>query len=103
VHRRNLEALAARLTGEFVVDADEVIAQLGELRPVALVGVGRQAVFLRAAHPAELVVARAPAARAGVAAGALFGSLGEERAFVEGHAGILAVRAPIVPRGPPRV
>jgi len=92
VHRRNLEPLAARLTGEFVVDADEVVAQLGELRLVVGVGVGRRPVLLGAPHPPQLVVVHPAAARAGVAAAALFGTLGEEGALVEGHGAILAVR-----------
>jgi len=92
VHRRNLEALAARLTGEFVVDADEVVAKLRELRLVGGVGVGRWPVLPGAPYPAQLVVVHAAAARARVAAAALFGTLGEEGALVEGHVAILAVR-----------
>jgi hypothetical protein len=91
VHRRNLEALAARLTGELVVDADQVVAQLRELGAVALVGVAGRPIFLRAPHPAQLVVTGAAAARTGVAARALFGTFVEEGAFVEGHPHIVAV------------
>jgi len=93
VHRRNLEALAARLTGQFVVDADQVVAQLGELGAVVLVGIARQPVLLGAPDPAHLVVVGAPAARAPVAAIALLGPFVEEGAFVEGHAAILTGRA----------
>jgi hypothetical protein len=86
VHRRNLEALAARLTGELVVDANQVVAQLGELGAVALVGIAGRPVLLGAPDPTQLVIVGAPAARTGVAARALFRTFVEEGAFVEGHA-----------------
>jgi hypothetical protein len=92
VHRRNLEALAARLTGQFVVDADQVIAQLLELGAVLFVGVAGHPVFLGSPHPAHLVVVGALAPRARVAAVALLGPFVEERAFVECHRAILTGR-----------
>jgi hypothetical protein len=90
MHRRNLEPLAARLAGELVVDADQVIAQLGELGAVALVGVAGQPVFLRPAHPLHLVVIRAAAPRTREAAVSLLGPFVEEGAFVECHHAILS-------------
>jgi len=93
VHRRNLEALATRLTGEFVVDANQVIAQLLELGAVLLVGVAWHPVLLGTPHPAHLVVVGALAAGARVAAVALLGPFVEERAFVECHRSILTGRA----------
>jgi len=86
VHRRNLEALAARLTGKLVVDPDEVIPQLGELGPVGVVGVARRPVLACAPHPPQLIVAGPLAAGTGVAAVALLGFLVEEGALVQGHA-----------------
>jgi len=92
VHRRNLEALAARLTGELVVDADQVIAQLLELGPILLVGVTGHAVFLGATDPAHLIVVGAFASWARVAAVALFGPFVEEGALIECHVTILTGR-----------
>jgi len=43
---RDLESAPARGTGDEVVGADHVVAKLRELRAVAVVGPGRQAVFL---------------------------------------------------------
>jgi hypothetical protein len=86
VHRRNLEALATRLTGKFVVHANQVIAELGELRAIRLVGVAGRPVLARTPHPAQLVVASPLAAGTGVFAAALLGFLVEEGALVQGHA-----------------
>jgi hypothetical protein len=93
VHRRNLEALAARLTGEFVVDANQMVAQLEELGAIGLVGIGRHPVLPRAAHPAHLVVVRALAPGARIAPVPLFGPFVEEGAFVESHRAILTGRS----------
>jgi hypothetical protein len=86
VHRRNLEALPARLTGEFVVDADQVIPQLRELCAVRFVGVARWPVLARTPHPAQLILVGPLAPGTGVAAIALLGLLIEKRALVQGHA-----------------
>jgi hypothetical protein len=51
MHRRNLESLAARLAYDLIVDANEVVAKLGKLRAVALVGAGRQPIFFGTPYP----------------------------------------------------
>jgi hypothetical protein len=85
VQRRDLDLLAARLAHDLVVDADEMVAQLGELGPVALVGARWQPVLLDPAHPADAVLVGPPAARAGHLGRTGLGAVGEESAFVERH------------------
>ena len=53
VLRGDLEFLATRLARHLVVEAEEVIAQLGELGPVRFVGARRRPVLLRAANPSD--------------------------------------------------
>jgi glycosyltransferase involved in cell wall biosynthesis len=60
-----------------------LVAQLGELGAVGLVGAGRQAVLLGAFHPADVVVIRAPAFGAGIPPNPCFRFLGEEVALIE--------------------
>ena len=79
MHRRDLELLAARLADDLVVDTDQVIAQLGELRAIAFVGSWRQPILLDAAHPAHGVFVGAAAARAGTAARTRFRSCRRRR------------------------
>ena len=85
VLRRDLEFLAAGLARDLVVEAEQVVAQLGELGPVALVGPGRQPLLLRAPHPADAVFAGPPALGALIPSGPGFRFFGEKRAFVESH------------------
>jgi hypothetical protein len=87
--RGDLELLPAGLADQLVVEPEEVIAELGELRAVALVGAGRQAILLGTTNPAHAVLIRAPAARAGVAGRSRLGLVGEEGALVESHTQIV--------------
>jgi hypothetical protein len=89
VHRGDLESLAAGLALDLIVDANEVVAQLGELRPIALVGARGQAVLLRPPHPTHGILVGPSTPWAAQSLAAVFGSVGEERAFVESHALIL--------------
>jgi len=85
VLRRNLEALAADLAHDVLVESQQVIAELGEPGTVALVATRRRPVLLRSPYPPDAVLARAPATGTLVAAGPRLGPLGEERAFVQSH------------------
>src|SRR5467141_3104879 len=78
----NLEPLAARLARDVVIDADQVILHFREHRAVTLVGAGRHVRFLGAAHPANRVVVRTPAARALEPRRTLLRFLVEELTFV---------------------
>jgi hypothetical protein len=80
--RWDLDLLAARLAHHFVIDANQMIAQLGELRPVALISTRRQTVLLDAPDPADRVLVGATAPVARVARGSVFVAFGEEGAFV---------------------
>jgi hypothetical protein len=82
VHRRNLEALAAGLTNDFVVNANEMVAELGELRAIALVRAGRQAVLLRASDPPDRILIGSAAARTTQPLAAVLVSVDEEGAFI---------------------
>src|SRR4030095_6934317 len=55
VLRRDLEFLPARLAGDLVIEAEQVIPQLGELGPVRIVGSGWELVLLRAPYPADAI------------------------------------------------
>src|SRR5439155_11847703 len=92
VLRGDVEPLSARLAGDRVVDADHVVAQLGEQRAVALVGAGRDPVLARADDPLHLIVVDALAARAGELVRPRLVLVVEEVAFVEGHEGIISAR-----------
>jgi hypothetical protein len=63
----NLEAFAAAhiFAGQQIVLAHHVALRLGELCPVALVGPGRQRLFLHAHNPAHFIFALLPAMWAG--------------------------------------
>jgi hypothetical protein len=82
VHRRNLEAFAAGLAGHFVVDTNQVVAQLGKLGAIAFIGARRQTVLLRPAYPTHGVFVRSPAAWAAQSFVAVFVAVGKEGAFV---------------------
>src|SRR3954466_4085799 len=60
--RRNPELLPRVRARHLPVEAQRVIVELGERRPIAFVGVGRHPVLLRSANPTSRVVV-APAAR----------------------------------------
>jgi hypothetical protein len=85
VQRRDLEPLPARLADQLVVHANQVIAELGELRAIAFVGARRQPVLLDAPYPPYVVFVGTLTPRAGVARWPRFVFVGEECAFVEGH------------------
>jgi hypothetical protein len=87
VQRWDLDLLAARLAHDLIVHTDQVVAELGELGAVALVGARRQPILLHAPHPAHAVLIGAPAAVAGDLGRSGFRSIGKEGAFVEGHGG----------------
>src|SRR4051794_27951644 len=57
VLRGNLELLAAARARDLVVEAQQVVSQLGELGAVALVGAGREPGLLRSPDPADAVLA----------------------------------------------
>jgi hypothetical protein len=82
VHRRDLESLRARFADDLVVHTNEVIAQLGELGAIALVGAGRQTIFFRAPYPSHGVLVRTAAARTTESLVAIFVFVEEEGAFV---------------------
>jgi hypothetical protein len=82
MHRRDLEALAARLAHDLVVHANQVVTQLRELGTVALVGTRRNAVLLRASDPAHAVFVRAAATRATQPLVSVFVLVKEEGALV---------------------
>src|SRR6185503_14069388 len=80
--RRDLEPLAARLTGDVIVHPDQMILDLFEHRPVARISSAGNLGLPGAAHPADAVVIGAPAARALEAGRPLLGLFGKELAFV---------------------
>src|SRR5262249_27259192 len=82
VLRRDLELLAARLAGDLVVEAKQVVAQLGELGAVDFIGAGRQPILLGASHPANAVVVGPVALGTLIAAGSRFRFVVEKRALV---------------------
>jgi hypothetical protein len=88
MHRRDLEAFRARLAHHLIVYADQVVAQLREFRPVALVGALRDAILLDTPHPANRVFVGPAAPRTTESLRAVLGAVGEEGAFVEGHDGL---------------
>src|SRR5439155_19332826 len=82
--RWNLKSLPARLTGDVVVHADEMVFDLLEHRAVAGVGTARNLRLPRAPHPADAVVVGAAAPRALKARRPLLGLLREELTLVHG-------------------
>src|SRR4051812_6274127 len=88
--RRDLELPAAGLADDLVVEAENVVAQLRELLAIHLVGPRGRTIFLHPPDPADAVVVGAAAFRARVAARLGLGLVGEEGAFVEGHAFIVS-------------
>jgi hypothetical protein len=82
VHRRNLEPLAARLADHFVVHANEVVAQFGELGAIALIGPRWEPILLRPANPAYGVLVGPPATRATQPLCSIFVLVEEEGALV---------------------
>jgi hypothetical protein len=89
VQRGDLEPLPARLADQLVVEPQQVIAELGELGAVALVGAGRQPILLHSTDPAHVVVAGPATARTGVLRGPGFRFFGEEGALV--HLGLVGL------------
>src|SRR5205807_3588098 len=81
--RRNLELLPAGPADDFVVEPQDVVAELGELGVVGVVRAGRQTISLGPPDPADAVVVGAAALRTCEAAGPGFGLFGEECALVE--------------------
>src|SRR6266542_1588376 len=99
VLRRDFKFLSARLADHLVVDAQQVVTQLRELRAIFIRRAGGQPVLLRSAHPADGVVTGPPALGARVSSLPRLGLFVEECAFVEGHASMLSRDAY---RRPPR-
>jgi predicted Rossmann fold flavoprotein len=97
---RNLEFLAARLAGDFIVEAEQVVPELGELGPVVLVGPGRQPVFLGAAHPPNVVFTRSPTLGTLIPPRSGFRSVREQGTLAEGHSHMVAMNRD---NEPPRV
>ena len=87
----DLESLAAGLARDVVVEAEQVVAQLCELGPVARVGPGRQSTFLRVPYPPNAVVDGPSALGALIPSESRFRFFREKRAFVEGHALMVAI------------
>lgn len=92
MQRRDFEFLSARLADDFVVDANQMIAKLGEFGAIAFVGARRQPIFLDAPHPPHVVVVGPTAARAGIPRRSRFRFVEEESAFVECHGRLGQVR-----------
>jgi len=90
VERWNLEFLAARLAHDFVVHANQMVAQLRKLRAVSLISTGRQPILFDAPHPPDGVLVCAVTSRTRIPRGALFRFVGEEGPFVEGHPPIVS-------------
>ena len=88
--RRDLESLAAGRTRDLVVDAKQVVAQLGELGPVDLVGTGRRLVPLRVSRPSDAVFTGPSTPGALIPPRSSLQLFGEQGAFVEGHSGMVA-------------
>jgi hypothetical protein len=82
VHRRNFEPLAAGLADDLIVDANEMIPQLGKLRPIALIRARRQPILLGSPDPPYRVLVRSPAPWTAEALFASFRLVEEEGAFV---------------------
>jgi len=80
--RRDLKALAARLTDEVVVYPNQVILRFAEENPIVIVGSGRNLSLLRAAQPSDGIVVRATAAGTLEASRPLLRLLGEKLSFV---------------------
>src|SRR5438552_1923476 len=93
--RRDVELFPAGLARYRIVDADHVIAELGEQRPVALVGASRDGFLARAHDPAHLVLVDAFTPRTGQLVGARLVFIVEEVAFVERHRKIILLFRPM--------
>jgi hypothetical protein len=78
----DLESLVARLAGDVVVDADEVVLGFLEDRPVARIAAPGELRLLRPPNPPDRVVVRPFTARALKPGRPLLGLLGKELAFV---------------------
>jgi hypothetical protein len=89
VQRGDLHPFSAALARDLVVYADEVVAQLGELRSIAIVRPRRQPVLLDPPHPPNRVLVCTPAPRAGDPRRSRFRTVSEERALVESHRGMI--------------
>ena len=79
---------------DLVVEAQQVVAELRELRPIAVVAARRQPVLLGAPHPPDAVVVRPAALGALEPPRPGLRSLVEERAFVQRHAAMVTGLAP---------
>jgi hypothetical protein len=82
MHGRDLELLPARFAHHLVVDPDQVVAKLGELRAVTLVGARRQPILLRPPDPTDGIVVRTPATGTREPFVTVFASIKEERTLV---------------------
>jgi hypothetical protein len=51
MHRRDLESLTARLADHLIVDAYQMVTQLGELGAIALIRPGREPILFCPPHP----------------------------------------------------
>src|SRR4051794_20342572 len=91
--RRNLELLPAGLAGDFVGGAQQVVAELCELRAIAFVRATGRSVLLDPPDPTDAVLVGAPALRALIPSLPGLWFLRKKRAFVEGHALIVAMIA----------
>src|SRR2546426_7667683 len=78
----DLEPLPARLTGNVVVDANQMILDLLEHRAVARIRAAWNLRLLGAAHPADAVVVGAAASRTLEARRPLLGLFGKELSLV---------------------
>jgi hypothetical protein len=82
MHRRDFEALPARLAHHLVVDSNQVVAQLRELGAISLVGARRQLVLLLTPDPSHGVFIGTAAARTRQPFVSLFVFVEKERALV---------------------
>src|SRR5689334_8718046 len=92
--RGNLDPPAAVHARDDIIDAVEVIAELGKLRAVAFVRSWREAVFLDAPHPFDLIVGAPSALRTRNRHRPRFRLLVEEVALVQAHGCMLLQYTP---------
>ena len=85
VLRGDLELASAGLAHHLVIEPQQVVTELRELRLIRVIGVRGGPILLCSPHPSDPVLRRSPALRALVASRPCFWFFGEKRALVEGH------------------
>ena len=88
---RDFELLAAGLAADLVVQAQQVVAKLGKLGAILIVGARGKSISFDAADPADAVLIRPPASGTLISSRTRFRLFGEECAFVESHTQIVTM------------